>query len=159
MGILFLALSLNPAMMADTSPAGLRVWSNQTFRGLLSLVILGLAGLVPDDPETTLTVTLLIIGIDGFVQVVLDMRRVRADPDPDWSGWRALTRFVSPGVAYLACLWVAPRMWQGNAEALSWLFTIVLLLTLSASSRCWELLKAIGDAHRAGRLTRPSIGR
>ncbi|MBA3449661.1 MAG: hypothetical protein H0T18_00445, partial [Chloroflexia bacterium] len=52
-------------------------------------------------------------------------------------------------------LWAAPLMWQGDVDALGRLFTIVILLTLSAASRCWELLKAIGDAHRAGTLARP----
>jgi hypothetical protein len=149
-GLLFVALGLNPAIMADDSPAGMRVWSAQTFQSLLDLLFLGLIGLVPDAEGDTLAIGLLIIGGQGLVRLALDVRRVRADPDPRWSGRQALTRFISPALAYLFCLWLARNVWQGNAEALGWLFWIVFLLTTSAAARSWELLKAIGATHREG---------
>jgi hypothetical protein len=150
-GLLFVALGLNPAIMADDSPAGLRVWSAQTFHSFLVLLILGIAGLVPEEPRVTMTITLAFLGGQGIARVVADIRRVLADPDPDWGGRPALMRFVSPSIAYLLCLWVAYDIWQGDVDSLGWFMGIVLFLTISAAASCWELLKAIGDQHREAR--------
>jgi hypothetical protein len=147
-GLLFVALGLNPAIMADDSPAGMRVWAGQTFHSFIVLLILGLTGLVPTDPRETLTITLVILGLQGLVRAATDLRRVRADPDPDWGGGRALTRFVSPALAYLICLWLAYQVWQRDADALGWLIAIVIMLTISAAASSWDLLKTIGDQHR-----------
>jgi hypothetical protein len=149
-GLLFVALGLNPAIMADDSPAGRRVWAGQTFHSFIVLLVLGLIGLVPSNPRESLTITLVILGVQGIVRVVLDIRRVRSDPDPQWGGGRrqALMRFVSPSIAYVLCLWLAYRVWEQDADDLGWLIGIVFFLTLSAAASCWDLLKSIGDSHR-----------
>lgn len=149
-GLLFVALGLSPAIMADDSPAGLRIWSAQTFHTFLVLLVLGIAGLVPDDDGKTLAGALVVLGGQGIVRVILDMRRVRTDPDPNW-GRRALLRFASPAAAYVFCLWLAFTLWQGDVDALGWLVAIVFFLTISAAASCWDLLKAVGDLHREGR--------
>lgn len=147
-GLLFVALGLNPAIMADDSPAGLRVWSSQTFNSLLSVLIIGLAGLVPLDAGPTLAITLIITGGQGIVRVVQDLLQVRAERDPEWNVRHLITRFISPSLAYLICLWLAYWVWKLDADALGWLIAIVFLLTLNAASSCWDLLKEIGARHR-----------
>jgi hypothetical protein len=147
-GLLFVALGLNPSIMADDSPAGLRVWSGQTFNSFLSVLLIGLAGLVPSRDGESLAVTLAIIGIQGTVRVVFDLRQVSADHDPDWGLRQVITRFVSPTAAYVLCLWLAQRIWNLDVGALDWLIAIVFLLTLNAASSCWDLLKEIGVRHR-----------
>jgi len=147
-GLLFVALGLNPAIMADTGPAGLRVWAGQTFHTFLVLMLLGLIGLVPTDVGEGFAITLAILGALGILRVASDVRRVRLDPDPEWGSRQALTRFISPTLAYLFCLWLAWRAWENDADALGWLIAIVFLLTISAAASCWDILKAIGDANR-----------
>ena len=149
-GLLFVALGLNPAMMADTSPAGVRILAAQTFHSLLVLLVLGIIGLVPDDDGQTLMITLIILGLTGLVRVALDLRQVRTDPDPRWRGRHAVLGAVSPALAYLTCLWLAFVIWQENTEALGWFVAVVLLLTIDASSSCWDLLKHIGERARTG---------
>jgi hypothetical protein len=148
LGLLFVALGINPTIMADDSPAGLRVWSGQTFNSFLSVLLIGLAGLVPSDDGQTLAITLAIVGVQGIVRVVFDLRQVSADHDPDWGLRQVITRFVSPSAAYAVCLWLA--YWAVNLDtgALNWLIAIVFLLTLNAASSCWDLLKEIGMRHR-----------
>jgi len=147
-GLLFVALGLNPKIMADDSPAGLRVWSGQTFHSFLVVLVIGLAGLVPARAGQTFAVTLAIVGGQGVVRVIMDLRRLSADHDPEWAPRQAFTRFVSPAAAYLICLWLAYSVWNQDADALGWLIAIVLLLTMSAASSCWDLLKEIGVRHR-----------
>lgn len=145
LGLLFVALGLNPRIMADDGPTGLRVWSSHTFHSFLVLLILGIAGLVPASSRETLVITLTILAVQGIVRVVVDARQMRRDPDRQWSGRHALLRFVSPGLAYVAMALAAYGVWQGNSDALGWLIAVVFLLMTSALVSCWEILKAVGD--------------
>lgn len=144
-GLLFVALGLNPAIMADESPAGLRVLAGQTFHSFLVLLMIGIVGLVPDESGQGLMVTLIILGVQGLIRVANDLRLARTDPDPNWNGRHALFRIISPTLAYLIILWLAFAIWQQDADALDWFIAVVLLLTISASSSCWDLLKSIGE--------------
>lgn len=147
-GLLFVALGLNPRIMADESPAGLRIWAGQTFHSFLVVLVIGLAGLVPYRAGETFAITLAIVGVQGVVRVIMDLRRVNADHDPEWNARHALTRFVSPAAAYVISLWLAYSVWSKDVDALSWLVAIVFLLTMNAASSCWDLLKEIGAKHR-----------
>lgn len=149
-GLLFVALGLSPAIMADTGPTGQRVLAGQTFHSLLVLVLVGLMGLAPDDSGQVLTITLVIVGTQGLLRVVTDLRKLLRDPDPLWRGNRAIGLVISPTLAYLTCLWLAIGIWQQDADALGWLIAIVLLLTISAAASCWDLLKLIGETHSGG---------
>lgn len=148
-GLLFVALGLNPRIMADDGPTGLRVWSGETFHSFLVLLIISIAWLVPSSTGETLAITLGIIGAQGIIRVVGDALRVRRDPDPNWSSRHALFRFFSPGLAYLFILWAATGIWRHDSGALDWFVAIVFLLLISAMVSCWELLKAVGE--RLGR--------
>lgn len=148
-GLLFVAIGLNPRIMADDGPTGLRVWSGFTFHSFLVLLVIGIVGLVPVSARETLAVTLAILGIQGIARVITDVRRVRSDPDRTWSGWHSLLRFASPGAAYVICLWVAYGIATNDPDELGWLVAVVFLLLISALASCWELLKEIGDRPRA----------
>jgi hypothetical protein len=143
-GLLFVVIGLNPAIMADTSHAGMRVLTAQTFHSFLVLVLIGLSALVPSDNGTTLLISLIIVGLQGILRVVHDVRLARTDPDPQWSGRAALTRVISPAMAYLIVLYTAYGVWQQDVGALDWFVGIVLLLTISAATSCWDLMEEIG---------------
>ena len=143
LGLLFVAVTLNPTFMTGDGPTAMRVWSGVTFHNFLVLVVLGIAGLVPSDAGTTFIITLVIIGVQGILRVLHDMRRVRADPDPDWGGRHALIRFVSPTIAYVAALITAYGLWIGDPSYLSWLVAVVFCLTISAVASCWDLLQSV----------------
>jgi hypothetical protein len=147
-GLLFVALGLNPRIMTDVGPTGLRVWAGQTFHSFIVLLVLGLVGLIPDDGGETLAITMVILGVQGIVRIATDMIRVRGDESHEWGSWAALTRFVTPALAYLFLLWSARGVWFEDADSLYWLITIVFLLMIGALASCWELLKAVGNLNR-----------
>ena len=149
-GLLFVALGLNPRIMADDGPTGLRVWSGETFHSFVVLLILGLAALVPADTGETLAITLAILGVQGIVRVMTDARRVRNARGESLGSWGAITRFISPGLAYVITLWTAYAVWTKNADALAWFVAIVFLLMIGALASCWDLLKAVGALNRGG---------
>lgn len=144
-GLLFVALGLNPRIMGDDGPAGLRVWAGQTFHSFLVLLLIGLAGLVPSSSGDAITITLGIVGVQGIVRIVADVWRVRNDPDPHWRGGHALYRFISPVLAYLTILWMTYGAWKRDPDVLGWFIAVVFLLMISALASCWELLRAVGE--------------
>ena len=147
-GLLFVALALNPEVMADDAPTGLRVWAGRIFNSFLVVLVIALTGLVPADSPRQLAGVLLVLGVQGAARVVVDLRWVRADPDPSWGGRRAWRRFVTPAAAFAVCLWAAAEAWRGEVAALDWLLVVLLLLTMAAMDNCWELLKAMGARRR-----------
>lgn len=149
-GLLFVALGINPAIMADDSPAGLRVLSAQTFHSFLVLLMISIVGLVPDDTGQFLLITLVIVGVQGLVRVATDLWKVRADPNPEWRGRHAFSRIISPTLAYLTCLWLAFAIWKQDADSLGWFVMVVLLLTIGPSASSWDILKVIGERHPNG---------
>jgi hypothetical protein len=144
-GLLFVGLGLNPRIIAKNGPTGMRVLAAQTFHNFLILLVIALMALVPDDSARALTITLLIIGVQGIIRVAFDLRRARLDPDPHWSANQALVRYVSPALAYLICLGVAVDLSDSTSNSLGWLVAVVFLLLISATANCWDLLEAIGN--------------
>src|SRR5829696_7746682 len=136
--------------MADDGPAGLRTWAGQTFHNFLMVLVIALIVLIPDPSPLGLGLPLVIFGVWGVARVVADARRVRGDPAPEWHGWPVLTRFASPLAGYAIAVWVGTQVLSGDAEAVGWLVATVFFLMMSAVSNCWDLLREIGDSHRAG---------
>lgn len=147
-GLLFVALGINPIVMASASPAGIRVQAELTFHSFIVLLLLGLIGLVPDDQGKTMMITLVIIGVQGIGRVLYDVWAERSDPDPKWHGMQSARRKLYPTIAYLISLWLAYAIWQGDDSWFGLFVAIVFLLTLSASISSWELLKFIGEQNR-----------
>jgi uncharacterized membrane protein len=147
-GLLFVSLALNPAVMADDGPAGLRTWAGQTFHSFLMVLVIALVVLIPETGPLELGLPLLILGVWGVVRVVADARRVRSDPE--WHGRSVLTRFASPLAGYAIAVWVGAQVLRGDADAVGWLVATVFFLMMSAAGNCWDLLREIGDRHRTG---------
>jgi hypothetical protein len=115
------------------------VLAAQTFHHFLILLVI-----VPDETASSLAITLLFVGVQGIVQLGLDLRRVCQDRDPNWGILQAMARSVSPAVAYAFCLWLAVDLWDGVTEALGSMVIVVILLLVHVSINCWDLLAAIG---------------
>src|SRR4051794_39379263 len=91
-GLLFVSLALKPTMMTAAGPTGLRVWAGQTFHSFFVVLVVSLVALIPGDSAMGLIITLGIVGVQGLVRVVVDVRQSRLDPDPRWSSTRSLLR-------------------------------------------------------------------
>jgi hypothetical protein len=148
-GLLFVALALNPAVMADDGPAGLRTWAGQTFHNFLMVLVFALIVLIPDTGSVGLGLPILILGVWGVTRVIADARRVRSDPAPEWHGRPVLARFASPLAGYAIAVWAGTQVLRGDADAVGWLVATIFFLMMSATSNCWDLLRDIGDRHRS----------
>ena len=93
-GLLFVGLGLNPRIMAPTGPPGMRVLAAQTFHHFLVLLVIALIALAPTETARPLAITLLIVGVQGIVRVVLDLRQAQPAHDPRWGMLQAVARSV-----------------------------------------------------------------
>ena len=144
-GLLFVALALNPGLLGSRGAAGLQTWAAQSFHSFLVVLVFSLVALIPEGAATGLAGTLLIVSGFSLVRVFRDVARVRRDPAPEWHGRAALARFVSPIVAHALAVWVGWQLLFGDADAIGWLVAVVFFLLMSAASSCWDLLREIGE--------------
>jgi hypothetical protein len=146
LGLLFVSMALNPAVMRDDSPNGMRVWAAQTFHNFLVVLAIALTALIPDQSPPGMGILLAILGVQGMYRVARDARIAHRDPSPIWRGKSWLTRFAAPAVAYILCSWAAVEAFLDDEDAMmGLLIPVIFLLVISASSSCWDLLKEIGN--------------
>jgi hypothetical protein len=155
-GLLFVGLGLNPRIMAPNGPPGMRVLAAQSFHHFLVLLVIALIALAPTETARPLALTLIIVGGQGIVRVVLDLRRARRAHDPHWGILQAVTRSVWPAVAYALCILLGVDLWDGVTAALGNMVVVVVLLLVHVSINCWDLLAAIGAQADAGQGRRDS---
>jgi hypothetical protein len=144
-GLLFVGLALNPSIMADRSPAGLRTWAGQTFHSFLMVLTIALVALIPDPGPSGFGIPLAIIAGLGLLRLAQDALRVRSDPDPEWHGRQSILRFAFPVAGHAIALWVGLETMFGNGDSVGWLVAAIFLLMMNATANCWDLLKEIGD--------------
>ena len=145
LGLLFVSLAINPRMMSNTGPDARRVWSEQTFHSFLVLLVIAIVALIPDQTPAGMGIPLLIMGGQGLIKAIRDVRIAIQDPNPDWRGSHVVGRFLSPVMGYGICLWSAFLALRSDSDALDWLVPVIFLLMMSALISCWELLKSIGE--------------
>ncbi len=147
LGLVFIALSLRPGVMADHGPIGLRAFAGQTFGNLLIVLVIALICLIPHQSSETLGVTLLLISLFDLMRAAHRFRTVQDDPDPVWRSRTGLMRFVLPATAHFFMLLVAVDMLFGDGDALAWLITSIFILVADAAGGAWHLLTEMGRRH------------
>ena len=135
-GLVFVALSLNPAVLTKSGSSGVREWAGQTFSSFIALLSIALVFLIPDPTPFFLGTSLVVVGVQGLIRGVSRLRRIRYDPNPAWRGRRAVWRFAAPATAELIAIAVGVDVYRGNGDSLGWLVAFVFLLVSSAVGSC-----------------------
>jgi hypothetical protein len=145
-GLLFVALALSPEIMKDTAQPGLRIWCSETFHSLVMMLTFALLFLIPDPTGPGIGIPILIVTGFGLRQMRIDIRDLRADPDPRWSGKHAgLKRFGYLIAAYFAAIVVGAGLCLNQHDVVDWMVLPVFLLLINAAINCWNILKEIGN--------------
>lgn len=148
MGLLFVALSLNPRVMADDGPVGLRAWAGQTMSNLIALLIVSLFCLMPDLDHPTLAIALIVVGGQGLVRGVLRLTTALGAHEP--GGLVGLLwRLMLPISAYVIIVAIGVALAFGSVDWVDWLVVAVFLLVSSAAGATWALLLEMGRRSEA----------
>ena len=145
LGLLFVGLAINPAVMQDHSPDGMRTWAGLTFHNFLIVLAIALVVLIPDQSAEGIAIPLGLMSAHGVYRVARDIHQASRDPNPDWRGLTGISRFAIPGIAYLLGVWAAVLAWQQDLDSMYVLVWVMFLLVMSAAASCWDLLKVIGN--------------
>ncbi len=143
-GLLFVGLAMNPAVMQDDGPTGMRTWAGLTFHSFLIVLAIALVVLIPEQSAEGMAIPIGMMSAHGVYRVTRDILTVARTTDPDWHWLSALSRFGFAWVAYVLGLWSAWLAWQQDIDSMYVMVWVIFLLVMSASSSCWDLLKFIG---------------
>ncbi|HET9659317.1 MAG TPA: hypothetical protein VFP05_03240 [Thermomicrobiales bacterium] len=145
-GLLFVALALSPAIMKDTSPPGLRIWCSETFHSLVMMLTFALLFLIPDPSGPGIGIPIVLISGFSLRQMLIDIRELRADPDPRWSGRHAgVKRFGYLIAAQVAAIVIGAGLCANQRYLVDWMVLPIFLLLINAAVNCWNILKEIGN--------------
>lgn len=145
-GLLFVALALNPSIMNDNAPAGLRVWSGETFHSLITMLTFALLFLIPDPSGLVLGITIVLVTLGGFRQFRRDFRTLRTDPDPSWSQRTAgLKRFGYLLAAYFSALVIGIGLALNQRDMVDWMVLPIFLLLINSAINCLNILREVGN--------------
>lgn len=148
-GLLFVALSLNPATLASRSRAGATSLAGQSFADFLFAIAVSFMMLIPRQTADNIAIGCLIIGGIGAaraLQRVVGLLRERARGRQLLTG---LGRYLTPLVAHGLLLYTAAELYQdGRPDDLGNLVPAIMVLMLSAAASAWALLLQLAqNAH------------
>jgi hypothetical protein len=151
LGLLFVALALNPRVLKTWDAPVVRSRAALTFHNFLVALAVSLVVLIPEQSPTAIYVSLAIIGVQGLFRVVHDLRRLATNIDPNSLGPIRVAWMIGLLVAYGVCLWIAVDLYLGVAESFEWLVLSMFILLTYAAASCFDLVAEIGaiDDHGA----------
>jgi hypothetical protein len=145
-GLLFVALALNPTIMNDSAPPGLRIWCSETFHSLVLMLTFALLFLIPDPTGLVLGITIVVVTLGGLRQFRIDFRTLRTDPDPRWSQRHAgIKRFAYLVAAYLSALVIGIGLTFDQRDVVDWMVLPVFLLLINSAINCLNILREVGN--------------
>ena len=140
-GLLFVAMSLNLGMFADTENLGLKKLAGQTLTNYLYIIVFALIFLIPRQGPIGLGVPLICNGFAGLIRTVSHLRTLLSNIPQGISKKDTFIRAAMALVAFLVLIIVSFLvMVRANAGSLNWLVAPMILLLISASLNTWSLL-------------------
>lgn len=148
-GLIFLAISLRPRLVARGGAAGLRAWAEQALSNLAGVLVISLVVVIPHQDPWSIGAALLATAGIGLAAAAVRLRAIRADAAWLERHHRAESGFQVAG--YLVVLAVGVAAFGGDPGVLNWLVAATFLLVWSAIRCCWQVVEEVGrDAQQDG---------
>jgi hypothetical protein len=145
-GLLFVGLSLHLSVIVGL-PA-IRVLARQTLVNFLTVLLISLFVLIPDQSARALSIEIGITALVNLRGLVSASEAGRRSGRPTWR--RLAQRYGSNAVATVALLGVAVGLNVSASAGLGWLVAGVLMLLLLSVWNSWDLLVTLGEDVLAG---------
>ena len=150
-GLLFVAVAVNPNAIARGNNGGTRLLARHTFTSFLYMIGIGITFLIPRQVPLGLGLPLLSIGIVGLIYTLADLRAAHANLSQATDKRGVLSQSAPKVVALVLLIIIAIMLLVGaEASILWWMIAPMMLLLLSASSNTWALLVAVQEASTRG---------
>lgn len=148
-GLLFVALSLNPDAVTGPERHNFRAFAEQAFTSFSTVLLIALFFLVPTHDPPTLGIQYLALAAIGSLRVIRrapSMWRFRSRM-PGTLVWR----LALPAAAMIGLGFTAAGLLAGNPSALYWLVVVIIGLLMSAARSSWDLLVSVSEERRRAR--------
>lgn len=146
-GLLFVALSVNPNALARANNRDIQILARHTFTSFLYMIGIGLTFLIPRQGPFGLGLPLLAIGIVGLFYTLADLRSAHANLTRAGDRRGVVWRTVPKAIALAMLLLIAIMLIVGPNASVLWLMIApMMLLLISASRNTWVLLVAVQGA-------------
>lgn len=146
-GLLFVALSVNPEAWSSAKNAGITALARRTFTTFLYVIGIALTFLVPRQTPPGIGLPLVLISILGLRVTFGELVSARRDSSPK-SSTGSTPRRVALKIATFGLLIVIAGvvLVRGDAALLGLMVAPMMFLLISASLNTWDLLVAVQDA-------------
>jgi hypothetical protein len=145
-GLLFVALSLNPDAVTGPAHHNFRAFAEQAFTSFSAVLLIALFFLVPTNDPPTLGIQYLALAAIGGLRIIRrapSMWRLRSRM-PETLIWR----LALPAAALVGLGLSAIGLMMGNPSALYWLVVVIIGLLMSAARSAWDLLVTVSEERR-----------
>lgn len=142
-GLVFVALTLNPQKLGAGGDPMLGELARVTFSDFLALLFVSLVLLVPHTTASSVGATILGIGALGVLRIARSLVRLRSHLRPGTGRWHIAQRFVLSVLGYCFLVAVGAALLAAKPDfdvVGSFLFLAVATLLLSASRSAWLLV-------------------
>jgi hypothetical protein len=143
-GLLFVAVSINIDTFRRRSSADLHHFAALTFNCVFYVLLISMFFLIPSLSPLGLGIPLLLLGVLGLLNAVIQQRRSRSKP----AGRQAADiagKFNIPILCMLGLAIVSVGLLFQVSQGLYGLIVVVLALLISASQNAWALLVQTGQ--------------
>lgn len=139
-GLLFVSVSMIIDVISSEAHPELMRAAKQAFANFLYVLSIAFLFLVPGQVPFGLGLGLLVLGGFGLFTVAKILHGVLHTKDRPPSGGDTVREFALPLLAYFGLIAVAIAIMLAIADALYWLFGVLITLLVSASRNAWMLL-------------------
>ena len=159
-GLIFVAVSLHIDVIATAKKSSdISTLARQTFSNFILILSFAFIFMVPSDTPFGIGIPLLSLGILGIAQTA---RLYRSFGFRDGSRdqvfktgqiWRAL--LIPNTICFLALIFVAVDILQGNTRYLSWMVLVIIWLLISATENTWNLMLRVAEIKQGRKVHEP----
>ena len=146
LGLLFVAVSVNSAVIMRGSERRLRVLAIGSFESLIFVVILSLVMLVPMARQRLMGGMLVTLGAVMLVMTVRHLIGSRGRRGEAGLSKRLRMRLALPAAAAVFVVMSGVQLMEGRAALTFMVLAAVLWLIVTATRNAWELLVLVGEA-------------
>ncbi|OPY44899.1 MAG: hypothetical protein A4E47_01266 [Methanosaeta sp. PtaU1.Bin028] len=149
LGLLFVAVSLNIDLIAaPRNSEDLTVFSLQTLMNFLSILLIALVFMIPEQSEYGTGIPLLFIGLLEMWRTVGLWRRFgfKGKEQRLLKRDQFQSRLLIPNtICYAALIMISAELLHGDTGLLDWMTMVVIWLLIDGSLGAWTLMLRLGE--------------
>jgi len=150
LGLIFVAASLHIDVISKSErSADIRILANWAFINFILILSFAFIFLIPQQEPLGTGVPLLILGVLELARTLRLWHKFgfmkRSNGQIFGAGQMRSSLLIPNTICYLALIYVASTIIQGDVSKLSWMVLVIIYLVISATSNTWSLMIRLAE--------------